>query len=127
MRGFLFRRWLFGSLGVLLVLPPLAALQMWDATHCSPYDAAAANLHALDLKIQAFALDTGRWPRTLLELLVNDGTRGWNGPYARERELKDPWGEDVQYVVRSGGVPVLSAHGRNRRVLTHQMEALRAP
>lgn len=127
MRGLLIRKWLLGSLSLLFVLPLLASLQLWNATHCSPYDAVRSNLHALDMQIQSFSIDTHQWPRTLRALVEDDGTPGWHGPYARASNLKDPWGGDVQYVVPAGRAPVLSTRGRNKTIVTHEMDVAAAP
>ena len=43
-------------------------------------------------------MDTGRLPNSLDELVKQPGdTTGWLGPYAKEAELKDPWGHAIEY------------------------------
>jgi general secretion pathway protein G len=49
-------------------------------------------------KVQAFEMDTGRLPNSLEELVQSDAP-GWLGPYAKESELQDPWGNAIFYQV----------------------------
>ncbi|MDQ3270463.1 MAG: type II secretion system major pseudopilin GspG [Pseudomonadota bacterium] len=66
-------------------------------------DRAKANLAksqvmTLAQKVESFQMDTGRLPTALDELVSQPGTApGWLGPYAKEAELSDPWGNPVVY------------------------------
>ena len=66
-------------------------------------DRAKANLgksqvQTLAGKVEQFQMDTGRLPNSLDELVTAPGNAsGWLGPYAKEAELKDPWGNAVEY------------------------------
>ena len=66
-------------------------------------DRAKANLaksqvQTLAGKVEQFQMDTGRLPNALDELVTAPGNaNGWLGPYAKEAELKDPWGNPVEY------------------------------
>lgn len=66
-------------------------------------DKAKANLaksqvQTLAGKVEQFQMDTGRLPTSLDELATAPGNAsGWLGPYARDTELKDPWGNPVEY------------------------------
>lgn len=66
-------------------------------------DRAKANLgksqvQTLAGKVEQFQMDTGRLPTSLDELVTAPGNAsGWLGPYAKEAELKDPWGNVVEY------------------------------
>lgn len=66
-------------------------------------DRAKANLaksqvQTLAGKIESYQMDTGGLPGTLEALVTQPGDAGgWLGPYAKPAELKDPWGNDVQY------------------------------
>ena len=43
-------------------------------------------------------MDTGRLPTSLDELATEPGgAPGWLGPYAKAAELKDPWGNAIEY------------------------------
>ena len=66
-------------------------------------DRAKANLaksqvQTLAGKVEQFEMDTGRKPAALAELVTQPtGVSGWLGPYAKEAELKDPWGNALLY------------------------------
>ncbi len=66
-------------------------------------DRAKANLAksqvtTLAQKVEAFQMDTGRYPATLDELATEPGNApGWLGPYAKASELNDPWGNPIAY------------------------------
>ena len=62
-----------------------------------PYNAAKAGILSLEMKIQAFHIDTHALPRTLQDLLAPGNFEGWNGPYAKERDIVDPWGRPISY------------------------------
>lgn len=68
--------------------------------------AAKAQLDAFDKALQAYRLDTGRFPTTAqgLRALVArpSDDRRWRGPYLRGDVPTDPWGSSYQY--RSPGV-----------------------
>lgn len=62
--------------------------------------AAKAQLSSLSSKIEMFVLDVGSAPERLDDLLRKPGNAdGWNGPYVKESELKDPWGQPFEYKV----------------------------
>ena len=66
-------------------------------------DRAKANLAksqvtTLAQKLEQFQMDTGRLPTALDELATEPGdAAGWLGPYAKAAELKDPWGNPIEY------------------------------
>jgi general secretion pathway protein G len=62
------------------------------------YDARKVQLAGLELKIEAYQLDTGHLPASLNSLLVSDSP-GWNGPYAKAPDRADPWGNPIVYEV----------------------------
>ena len=68
-------------------------------------------------KIENYRLDTGRLPTQLDDLLrAPAGTTGWLGPYAKQAELNDPWGNPIQYRVPGQGQPFdLISLGRDGR------------
>lgn len=82
--------------------------------------AARAQLDAFDKALQAYRLDTGRFPTSshgLRALVVqpSDEPR-WHGPYLQGEIPLDPWGSAYQY--RSPGAAArdydLSSYGRDR-------------
>jgi len=67
----------------------------------SEVTAAKAQMDAFDKALQAYRIDTGRYPSTsqgLQALLTapSDEPR-WHGPYLRDQLPQDPWGMPYQY------------------------------
>ncbi len=62
---------------------------------------ARAQLGALDKAIQAFRIDTGRYPTTAEGIAVLQtppaGEARWRGPYLQGTLPMDPWGKPYQY------------------------------
>ena len=55
-------------------------------------------------KIESFQLDTGKLPARLEDLVVQpSGAPNWLGPYAKDVELKDQWGNPLIYHVPGQG------------------------
>lgn len=48
-------------------------------------------------KVEEFNLDMGYYPRSLDDLLNENGDGNWMGPYVKKRDLKDAWSESFQY------------------------------
>lgn len=48
-------------------------------------------------KVDQFQMDTGRFPESLEQLVSASGLPNWLGPYAKAEELRDPWGNPIQY------------------------------
>jgi general secretion pathway protein G len=62
------------------------------------YKAGVAGVKSLEMKIQAFNLDNGTNPQSLNDLVTRPGNASnWNGPYAKESDLKDPFQHPYQY------------------------------
>lgn len=56
------------------------------------YKAGVAGVHSLEMKVQAYMLDNGGAPAGLHDLVARPGNASnWNGPYAKEADLKDPF------------------------------------
>ena len=50
--------------------------------------------------IEIYKLEVGRVPENLQALVKQPGgVDKWNGPYAKEADLKDAWGNDYKYSV----------------------------
>lgn len=63
------------------------------------WNAARAQVNQLAGKIEEFAIDNGSAPDRIEELVTKSGNaRNWNGPYAKESELQDPWHHPFVYV-----------------------------
>ena len=62
------------------------------------YKAGVASVHSLEMKVQAYMLDNGAAPQSLNDLVTRPGNAAnWNGPYAKDSDLKDPFGHPFQY------------------------------
>ena len=56
------------------------------------YKAGVAGVHSLEMKVQAYMLDNGSPPQSLDALVTRPGdATNWNGPYAKQSDLKDPF------------------------------------
>ena len=60
-------------------------------------------------KLELFRLEVGRYPTAQegLQALVKQppGVDKWAGPYLKETDLKDPWGNDFKYNQPGNGKP----------------------
>ncbi len=62
------------------------------------YNAGKAKVGSLSGKIEAYSLDNGTPPQRLEDLVARPGNaKNWNGPYAKESDLKDTFGHEFQY------------------------------
>jgi general secretion pathway protein G len=62
------------------------------------YKAGKAQLHSLEMKVQAYSLDNGSLPQSLNDLIVRPGNAAnWTGPYAKPADIKDPFEHQFLY------------------------------
>jgi len=62
------------------------------------YKAGVAGVKSLEMKVQAYNLDNGSNPANLNDLVARPGNASnWNGPYAKESDLKDPFQHPYTY------------------------------
>lgn len=79
---------------------------------------AKIRIQHLQGQIEMYRLEVGKYPASLQELVrAPGGTEGkWNGPYAKDVDLKDAWGNDYRYALPGQGKPFdlisLGADGR---------------
>ena len=78
---------------------------------------AKIRIQSLVGKIEIYKLEVGRYPENLQALVKQPpGLDKWNGPYAKDDELKDAWGNDYHYTVPGQSKPFdlvsLGADGR---------------
>lgn len=68
---------------------------------------ARIKIQTLAGQVELFRLEVGKYPANLQELVrAPGGSDGkWNGPYAKEADLKDAWGNDYAYAVPGQGKP----------------------
>jgi len=56
------------------------------------YKAGVAGVHSLEMKVQGYMLDNGAAPQGLHDLVARpSNASNWNGPYAKDGDLKDPF------------------------------------
>ena len=65
---------------------------------------ARINMKDIAFEIERYQSDTDRLPNTLMDLLKSppDVADKWEGPYGKEKMLKDPWGKKYEYRLISG-------------------------
>jgi general secretion pathway protein G len=89
---------------VLVILAALAAVVVPKFTKRSEQakeTAARADISSIELALDTFEIDTGRYPsnneglKALLEEPSN--ARGWKGPYLKRGMPRDPWGSEYLY------------------------------
>lgn len=62
------------------------------------YNAGKAQLQALGMKVENYSLDNGGPPQNLNDLKSRPGNASnWKGPYAKDSDLKDPFGHEFGY------------------------------
>ena len=78
-----------------------AASRILGGSDRAKVNLAKAQVQTTSDKIEQFKADTGHIPAKLDELVTAppSGAAGWLGPYAKAPDLKDPWGNDLQYQV----------------------------
>lgn len=63
---------------------------------------AKLQIQELATKLDLYKLEVGRFPNTQegLQALIQapPGVNGWNGPYIKPAQAKDPWGNDYRFV-----------------------------
>jgi general secretion pathway protein G len=68
---------------------------------------AKIKMQQLGGQIEMYKLEVGKYPGSLQDLVkAPAGTESkWNGPYVKEPELKDSWGNDYRYSAPGQGKP----------------------
>lgn len=88
---------------VMVIIGLLAALvgpKLFPQLGKAKQGAAKAQIELLGQALDRFRLDEDRYPSTqegLNTLVENPGLEKWNGPYAKKKQLLDPWGRPYQY------------------------------
>ena len=92
---------LIEMMAVLVLIGVVMAIvggKVWQNYQSAQYKAGIAQVHSLEMKIQSYALDNGSAPQSLNDLVNRPGNASnWTGPYAKEADLKDPFGHAFQY------------------------------
>ena len=89
---------------VLVILAVLAAVvvpKFTGRTEQAKVAAAKADISNIELQLDAFEIDAGRYPSNeegLTALITPpQSVRGWNGPYLKKGMPTDPWGRPYVY------------------------------
>nr|WP_242112337.1 type II secretion system major pseudopilin GspG [Luteimonas aquatica] len=83
-----------------------AASKIMGGGDKAKYNLAKAQVQTLAEKISSYQMDTGNLPGSLNDLVAQPGgASNWLGPYAREADLKDPWGTPFEYKVPGDNKP----------------------
>lgn len=92
----------FTLIEILIVLVLIGGIVAFAASRIlgggdrAKFNLAKAQVQTLAEKVNQYEMDTGSLPQSLGEL-VQSSADGWLGPYAKEPELKDPWGTAFEY------------------------------
>lgn len=94
----------FSLIEVLLVLALIAGIGALIATNIfgqnekAKVSQAKIAVKKISMAVDTYYIDTGNLPNKLDQLLSgSSGTNGWDGPYIKETELKDPWDQPYQF------------------------------
>ena len=86
---------------VLVILGLLAGLvlpNVMGRLSSAKFKSAKSAITILQAGIDAYALDVGQLPDSLVALVEQPGSADfWGGPYIKRQILKDPWGNDWIY------------------------------
>lgn len=89
---------------VLVILGILAAIvvpKFSGRTEQARETAARSQIATFSTALDAFEVDTGRYPRGkngLMDLVTQPrDTQNWRGPYMKDQVPKDPWGNEYVY------------------------------
>lgn len=100
----------FSLIEIILVVVLIGGIVAFAATRIlgggdrAKVNLAKAQVQTLSEKVQQYEMDTGTLPAALGDL-VQSSAAGWLGPYAKESELKDPWGTALEYRTPGEGRP----------------------
>lgn len=113
------------SITIVAILAGLVVPMVFQHVGDAKRAAAAADIEAIGLALDSYALAVGRYPTTeqgLAALVTRpaaepEGSR-WRGPYLKRGVPRDPWGNDYQYASPGAANPTaydLASYGRDGR------------
>jgi general secretion pathway protein G len=97
----------FSLIEVLVVMTILAVIfglvvsNVTGGQDKAKYKEAQIMVQKLTQAVAEFNLDTGNYPNDLNDLVNDNGESMWMGPYIKEKDLKDPWGEPYHFSANS--------------------------
>jgi general secretion pathway protein G len=112
-RPFAHRQRGFTILEIVIVFILLAGImafvvpKIYDQVGRAKTNEAKLRIQSMTGQIELFKLEVGRYPDSLQALVKQPaGSEGkWSGPYVKETDLKDAWGNDYRYSVPGQGKP----------------------
>jgi general secretion pathway protein G len=88
-------------LAVIMLLGIIAGIvvpKVFGQAEKGKWQATKTKVSSVSAKVESFAMDVGRPPEQLQDLIAKPGNAdNWAGPYARESDLKDGWGRSFEY------------------------------
>ena len=92
------------AIGIIMVMAAVALPMFGGMFSKGQKGAATTQINVFELSITNFQMDTGKLPKSLDELIHNNGDKKWAGPYISKKEIpQDPWGNDYVYELSSDG------------------------
>jgi general secretion pathway protein G len=92
-------------IGIIMLLAGLAIPFAVKSLGKGQMAAAKLQIQGFETAITNLQIDTGKIPRSLDELLKNNGNKKWDGPYLNKKEIpQDPWGNKYVYEVSGSSV-----------------------
>jgi general secretion pathway protein G len=93
---------LLEMLAVIVLIGIVAGIvvnKVGDNVKKGKWNAGKAQVQSLGMKVENFSLDNGGPPQSLSDLITRPGSSStnWKGPYAKESDLKDPFGHAFGY------------------------------
>ncbi|MBI2569302.1 MAG: type II secretion system protein GspG [Candidatus Schekmanbacteria bacterium] len=87
------------------LLSSMVAIKVSSQSRKARCNAAKGEIGTIGNAIEAYHLDTGRYPQSLAGLTADDGIGNWGGPYLRKaKEVPvDPWATPYTYELEAGG------------------------
>jgi general secretion pathway protein G len=102
----------FTMLEIIIVFILLAGIMAWvgpkifEKMGQAKTQEAKMRISNLVGNIEMYRLQVGRYPENLQALVKQPpGVDKWEGPYAKDADLKDAWGNDYKYTVPGQGKP----------------------
>jgi general secretion pathway protein G len=85
------------------IIMSVVVTKIGDTVNSGKVKAGIAQMHQLANSIERYSLDNGNPPASLNDLVSRPSSAAnWNGPYATDAQLKDPFNHPFQYKMPGG-------------------------
>ena len=97
------------------LIATIVGSRIFGGSDRAKFKLAQTQVDTMASKIEQYQQDVGSLPPDLDALVkAPANSAGWLGPYAKEAELKDPWGHPLEYHVPGTNAPYdLLSYGRD--------------